>query len=152
INPAPSITTTSPLAAGTANAAYSQTLAATGGSGSYTWSITFGTLPAGLTLSSGGVISGTPTAVGTSNFTVLVTDSVSQTASKPFALTINSALSISTTSPLPTGTANVAYSQQLTTSGGTGALTWSLTFGTLPAGLTLTNGGRTSCRATASRP
>jgi hypothetical protein len=55
--------------------AYSQTLAATGGNGTLVWSLDSGSLPAGLSLSSGGVISGTPTGTGTSNFTVRVADS-----------------------------------------------------------------------------
>ena len=61
--PALSITTTS-LANGTVGVAYSQTLAATGGTGSYTWSVSVGPLPPGLTLSAAGVLSGTPTQAG----------------------------------------------------------------------------------------
>ncbi len=66
-----SITTTS-LADGVMGAAYSQTLTATGGDGTYTWSISAGSLPAGLSLSAAGVISGTPTTAGRSDFTVQV--------------------------------------------------------------------------------
>lgn len=73
-NSVPSITTTT-LPDGAVGTAYSQTLAATGGNGTLTWSLASGILPSGLSLSSGGVISGTPTAVGTSNFTVRVADS-----------------------------------------------------------------------------
>ena len=90
-----SITSTSPLAAGTVNSAYSQSLAATGGTLPYTWSLATGSgpLPTGLTISSGGVISGTPTATGTFNFTVQVRDSAAtpQTATKALSITINSA-------------------------------------------------------------
>ncbi|HXG67626.1 MAG TPA: putative Ig domain-containing protein, partial [Blastocatellia bacterium] len=85
------ITTTSPLAAATAGSAYSQTLAATGGSGSYTWSLVSGALPAGISLSAGGIISGTTSATGTFNFTVRVTDSAAATAQKDFSLTVNAA-------------------------------------------------------------
>lgn len=67
------VTTTS-LPAATVGTAYSATLTASGGTGNYTWSLASGTLPAGLSLSSAGVISGTPTASGTSNFTVQVVD------------------------------------------------------------------------------
>jgi hypothetical protein len=85
----PSITTTS-LANGTQNAAYSATLAVTGGTTPYTWSIVSGTLPAGLALApSTGAISGTPTGTGTSSFTVQVTDFNSLTATKSLSLTIN---------------------------------------------------------------
>jgi hypothetical protein len=65
---------------------YSCTLAATGGNGSYTWSISSGTLPSGLSLSSTGTVSGTSTAVGEFTFTVALTDG-QLTASK--VLTIN---------------------------------------------------------------
>src|SRR6185369_9410296 len=70
------ITTTS-VPSGIVSTAYSTSLAASGGTTPYAWSIVSGSgsLPAGLTLSSAGVVSGTPTAAGTSNFTVKVTDS-----------------------------------------------------------------------------
>src|SRR5262249_10843973 len=65
--------TTTALPGARVGVAYSATLTATGGTPPYTWSIASGTLPAGLTLTSAGVISGTPTAIGTSSFTVKVT-------------------------------------------------------------------------------
>src|SRR6185437_888443 len=72
----PSVTTTS-LPGALVGSAYSTTLAATGGSTPYTWAVTSGTLPAGLSLAaSTGVISGTPTTAATSSFTVKVTDSL----------------------------------------------------------------------------
>ena len=67
------ITTTS-LPGGTVNETYEETLEAVGGTGEYTWSIVSGNLSEGLSLSSAGVISGTPTAAGTSDFTVEVND------------------------------------------------------------------------------
>ena len=89
VAPAPTITTASPLPTGNTTAAYSQTFAATGGSGTgYTWNLFSGALPNGLTLSSGGVLSGTATQGGTFNFTVEVTDSANRSATKAFALTI----------------------------------------------------------------
>lgn len=67
---------TTSLPAGTLGVAYTATLSATGGTSPYTWSITSGSLPAGLTLgSTTGVISGTPTAAGSSSFTIQVVDS-----------------------------------------------------------------------------
>jgi Putative Ig domain len=146
INPAagppPTITTASPLPAGTILVPYSQTLAASGGTPPYTWSLASGTLPAGLTLSPAGVISGIPTSAGTANFVVQVADSASQTATKSFSLTIGGVLlSITTASPLPSGSNGAAYSQTLTASGGTPPYTWSVTSGALPAGLTLSSGG-----------
>lgn len=67
------------LPGGTVLQAYSQTLTVTGGTGPYTWALTSGTLPPGLSLSSGGVISGTPAQVGSFSFTVTATDSLSAT-------------------------------------------------------------------------
>ncbi|MFZ0912394.1 MAG: Ig domain-containing protein, partial [Candidatus Korobacteraceae bacterium] len=86
-----SITTTS-LPSGTAGTAYSATLTAVGGVYPYTWSLTSGSLPFGLFLNaSSGVISGTPTTAGTSNFTVQVADSATPpaTASAPLSIVIN---------------------------------------------------------------
>ncbi len=89
VAPAPTITTASPLPNGSTTGSYSQTFAATGGSGTgYAWSLFSGSLPNGLTLSSGGVLSGTPTQAGNFNFTIEVTDSANRSATKAFGLTI----------------------------------------------------------------
>ncbi len=90
-SPALTITTSSPLPSGTVGVAYSETLAASGGNPPYSWSMTVGALPNGLTLSSSGMIAGTPTAAGTANFTVQVSDSSAETASASFSLTIATA-------------------------------------------------------------
>ncbi|MFH1029189.1 MAG: putative Ig domain-containing protein [Pseudomonadota bacterium] len=129
--------TTASLPAGTVGAAYSQTLAATGGTTPYTWSKKSGTLPAGLTLSAAGVISGTPTTAATSTFTIQVKDKLAKTATKSLSITVNAGpLSITTTS-LADGYLTTAYSQTLAATGGKSAYTWTITAGTLPAGLTL---------------
>ncbi|HXI85500.1 MAG TPA: fibronectin type III domain-containing protein, partial [Verrucomicrobiae bacterium] len=83
------ITTASPLPSATVGTAYSGTFTATGGTTPYTWSISAGSLPAGLTLSSGGVLSGTPTAATTASFTVQCTGG--STITKTFSLTVNAA-------------------------------------------------------------
>jgi large repetitive protein len=129
--------TTSSLPSGTVGTSYSQTLAATGGSGGYTWSVTSGTLPAGLALAASGSITGTPTTAGTANFTVTVTDSDSRTVSQGLGITINPQPLTITTSSLPGGTVGASYSQTLAATGGSGGYTWSLTSGALPAGLAL---------------
>ena len=224
------ITTSSPLPAGVVGVAYSQTLSATGGQPPYSWSIVAGSLPAGLALApSTGVLSGTPSAAGSINFTVGVSDgtqptpqaatktlSLTVTASAPvlnslnpssaiaggsdFTLTVSgssfvssstvrwnganrttvyvsssqliaaigaadiatqgtasitvlnpgaatsnaltftiagSGLTITTNSPLPRGTVGTPYSQTFGASGGAAPYTWSVSSGSLPAGLTL---------------
>ena len=83
--------TTSSLPSGTQSVSYSATLAASGGRTPNTWSIASGSLPTGLSLnSSNGVILGTPSATGTYNFTIQVTDSSSpvQNVSKALSITI----------------------------------------------------------------
>jgi uncharacterized protein (TIGR03437 family) len=83
------ITTDSPLPEGTVGTPYSQRLEAAEGTPPYTWSIMVGSLPSGLSLSSStGVISGTPRAAGSSNFTVRVSDNAGSAATKTFDLAI----------------------------------------------------------------
>lgn len=135
VNPPLTITTTS-LPASHVSVAYSQTLAASGGNGIYTWSISGGSLPTGLSLvPATGVISGTPTAAGNFSFTVQAADGIAS-ATKLLSIKVNAALTINTVS-LANGDVGVAYSQTLTAAGGTGTYTWSITAGPLPDGLTL---------------
>ena len=80
---------TTALSSGTTNVPYnSQQLAATGGLPPYRWSLASGTLPSGLSLSTNGLISGTPTAAGTSSFVVRVTDSMSKTATQALSVVV----------------------------------------------------------------
>src|SRR4029078_5457209 len=113
---------------GIVGTSYSQTLAAAGGTSTYTWSVALGSLPAGLNLSSSGTLSGTPSAEGSFSFTIRATDSggTQQTAQKIFNLTIAPALSITTNSTLPPGIVGIPYSQTLKASGGTSPYTWVL--------------------------
>jgi hypothetical protein len=90
VQPLATVTLTGSLPNGTLGLPYTQTLTAHGGLPPYTYTMTAGALPPGITLSTGGVISGTPTAVGASSFTVKATDSQStpQSASLPLVLLI----------------------------------------------------------------
>lgn len=151
---APPTITISPttLPDGAVTAAYSQTITATGGIGTYTYSVTAGTLPRGLTLSSGGEISGTPTASGAFNFTVSVTDQTTPAATGSRAYTLTIAPPTITLSPttLPDGAVTVAYSQTITAAGGVGSYTYGISAGALPGGLTLSSGGAITGSPTAS--
>ncbi len=92
---APLTITTSSLPDGSVGSSYAASLSATGGSTPYTWSLTAGTLPAGLSLgTSSGVLSGSPTAEGASTFTVQVLDSASRTATAGLSLSVSAASAI----------------------------------------------------------
>jgi arabinan endo-1,5-alpha-L-arabinosidase len=89
---APLAITTTSLTGGTVTEAYTATLTATGGTGSgYAWSVSAGTLPGGMTLAGTGILSGTPTAAGTFNFTAAVTDSSQASATASLSLVIAAA-------------------------------------------------------------
>lgn len=74
IAPTPLSITTTSLPPGAVNVAYQATLSTSGGTGQTTWAIVAGALPAGLTLSTSGAISGTSSAAATASFTVQATD------------------------------------------------------------------------------
>jgi FtsP/CotA-like multicopper oxidase with cupredoxin domain len=107
------ITTTS-LPNGQLGVAYSQTLAASGGPTPYTWSLSAGALPGGLTLSTAGLISGTPTNSGTFNFTVRVADAGGGTATRALSIRVTGPIisfvrAAAATPQTPTATVTVAY-------------------------------------------
>ena len=145
-----SITNTS-LVNGQTGVAYSQTIAATGGTAPYTFGITASSsLPAGLTLNStSGAVFGTPTATGTTVITFTVTDSAGtpNTAAKTLSITVNagpaaSVLAVSTTA-LPDGRDTVTYTRSVAATGGRAPYSWALEAGSnpLPTGLAITGGG-----------
>jgi uncharacterized repeat protein (TIGR01451 family) len=127
------------LPAGWIGVGYNATLTATGGTGPYTFTRTSGSLPPGLTLASGGGLTGVPTAVGSYPFGVTAADSRGCVGTRNYTITVATCSAI-TVGPatLPGATVGVAYSQTLTGSGGAAPYTFSLASGTLPAGLTLT--------------
>lgn len=135
VNGAPAISSTP--AQGEVGAASDQQLAVSGGTGPFAFTLTDGTLPAGLSLSSGGVLSGTPTAAGSSTVTVEVTDSYGASSTRTLTLVVVAAPSLTYGSPLADGTVGTPYSQTLTRTGGTGPFAFSVSAGTLPAGLVL---------------
>ena len=135
---APAIATTS-LSDGAVGAAYTATLVSTGDP-TITWSITAGTLPAGLTLNAAnGAITGTPTTAGTFTFTVTATNDAGY-ATRVLEIEIATDLPpvppTITTATLPAGRVDVVYTATLEATGDT-PITWSVTPGTLPTGLTL---------------
>jgi len=102
-----------------------------------TWTITSGTLPAGLSLNqSTGAITGTPTALGTASFTIQALDSAGGAASKSFTISVASPVTISAADF--TSSVGVAVSQNVTAGGGVPPYTFSITStGSLPGGLQL---------------
>jgi hypothetical protein len=120
--------------------AYSQIITAIGGSGTYSYSAGSG-LPPGLTLSSAGALTGTPTSAGTYNFTVTGNDTSGHTGSQAYS--IRSALKVSPAT-LPNGAAGTGYVQPITASGGTGSYAYGLGSGALPPGIAVIDTGTVS--------
>jgi hypothetical protein len=139
------ISTTS-LPTGVVGKAYSTTLAATGGTPAYNWSLVPGAagLPPGLSLNGAtGTISGTPESSGVYTFTVEAADSASTpaTATKQLSIEVYAALEITTKSPLPGGFQFGAYRTQLEATGGKPPYKWEKTAGRLPSGYALNADG-----------
>ena len=116
--------------------------------GSYTYSIVNGTLPPGLSLSAGGLLSGMPATAGLYTFLIRAADAANAAnyGQRQFTLRVVSGplLRITTTS-LPSGNVGSPYNQVLQATGGAGALTWMLAFGQyLPPGLSLAANGTIS--------
>lgn len=144
---APVILTTS-LGALTVGVAARVAIAATGEPSSFF--VSAGTLPAGLSLSSDGVVSGTPTTAGIYNFTVTATNAVEADTQ-----VFTGSVAASGTAPVITGPQSVSLTQgvpasaQLTASGST-PITWTVTGGAVPAGLSLSSAGVLSGTPTGS--
>jgi hypothetical protein len=132
------ITTTS-LPAGRTTVPYAALVVASGGSGSFKWSLTSGALPPGLALDGNtGGITGAPTGTGTNTFTVKVDDAAdaTKTASLAYTVGVTAPVRVTTTS-LPNGLKSRPYTATVTAAGAVGALTWTVTVGRVPPGLSL---------------
>ena len=139
IHDAPKITTTT-LPDGAVGTAYSQTLGVSNGTPPFTFAVTGGTLPPGLSLNqSTGVISGTPNSGASSSFTITATDQAQAATSQTYSLAVRSTAITITTTSLPSATVGVAYSQTLAATGGKPPYAWSITSGALPGGLSLSS-------------
>jgi hypothetical protein len=118
-----------------------ESLSVSGGTSPYTFSVTSGSLPSGITLNpKNGSFEGSPTQAGTYNFVIQVSDSSSpmQTDTASYTIRIGPVNSIiNETSYLPNGIVNEAYYTQLNVLGGNGVYTWKTLSGSLPPGLIL---------------
>ncbi len=135
----PLVIATTALPAASQHQAYSTVLAATGGTGTYAWAVSGGTLPAGLTLSAGGVLAGTPTGFGAATVTIGVT-SGAQVVTQQFVIDVIPSLAITTT-VLREGTVGSAYADTLVAIGAGASPAWGVAAGALPPGLTLLSSG-----------
>jgi len=144
---APIVVTPATLPNGTVGVGYNQTVSATGGAGTYTWSVSLGTLPTGLGLAppaSGPSVqvSGIPTAAGTFTFTILAMDRFGGQGSHSYTVTISCPSIAILPSSLPGATQFTPYSQTLTGVGGQSPYTFRVTSESgLPTGLSLSNSG-----------
>ncbi|MEK6410394.1 MAG: putative Ig domain-containing protein [Acidobacteriota bacterium] len=154
VDPPPELTILSPgaLPVAALGVPYRYELKATAGTAPYSWvkkkKKKFGAFPDGITLSSDGILSGTPTAQGVSNFTVLVSDSADKQASKPLTLEVGPPPPplLIRTEFLPQALQGILYNAALEASGGLGPYTWTIDTGALPDGLTLSGDGKISGR------
>ncbi|MCK6440778.1 MAG: putative Ig domain-containing protein, partial [Planctomycetes bacterium] len=119
---------------------YEADMIAIGGVAPFVWTVESGSLPGGLDINdSTGDISGTPTDSGVSTFTVLVTDADGNTASRSFQITVVDALEL-LVMELPSGVVGEAYSATLIATGGGEPLSWEISSGSLPTGVSLEGG------------
>ncbi len=113
-----------------------------GDTGPWKWSLSQGTLPTGLQLSTNGTIQGTPYASATNQqFTVEVTDAYGASSTAQLSLPVKLVI---LTNTLPTGTVGMNYQASLAAEGGTPPYVWSITNGNLPPGIELSSSGELS--------
>lgn len=126
---------------GAVGVAYNASLGAQDGVAPYSYSLLSGSLPIGMTLTSGGVLSGVPRSDGAFSLTVRATDAHGQSASRVFTFNIAAPTLAITPASLPNGTGGVVYGQTLSTSGGIAPYAYSIVSGTLPVGVSFSSAG-----------
>ena len=131
------VVTPTVLPAAIAGQAYTATLSASGAVAPYSYTLTGGALPTGVTLAANGQLSGTPTVSGSFAFAVQVRDANGQTGAANLTLGVGVPTLTITPATLPAAVQGIAYSQALTASGGIAPYSFAISSGTLPAGLTL---------------
>ncbi|HXW92573.1 MAG TPA: Ig domain-containing protein [Terriglobales bacterium] len=135
------------LPVATVGLAYAGTISTVGASGPFTWAIVSGSLPTGLTLSSSDTasaeITGTPTEIGTSSFTIQVTNGSGNLIKETITITVNPppGLTITTPAVLAPGTIGQSYIYALQAAYGTQPYTWTIVSGSLPSGLFMSSSG-----------
>jgi hypothetical protein len=140
------ITSATALPAASVGAPYAQALTAGGGTTPYTWELTLGILPPGLTLTpTTGQIAGTATTPGSYSFIVQVTDGAGATSSKGLTINVTTGITIVTPAALPPATARADYTLTFEAAGGAAPYVWEVApGGALPLGLTLARNGQLS--------
>lgn len=150
-----SINRSPPPPAGTASLRYPAfAFSASGGSQPFSWSVTAGSLPPGLTLDTGGSLLGTPNMSGSYTFTVTAAESAQSPQIESAAFTIvvaDAPVTITPGQTLPAGVHGMPYNFTFATTGGTLPFTWTVTAGTLPPGLKLNPDGTLNGTPTVSR-
>jgi hypothetical protein len=129
---------------------FSQQIEATGGLGGYTFALTAGDLPTGLTLSADGLVSGTPTATGVAYFTITATDGDGRTGARQFSIQLNPTPLVLLPYTLPGATKGTPYVATMAVANGVAPYVFSSVPANLPPGLTLSPTGVLSGTPTAS--
>jgi hypothetical protein len=116
---------------------YHQSLAASGGTPAYAFTLLSGTLPPGVTLAPSGVLDGVPTLAGTDTFTVGATDAFACVGQRAYSITVGCPAYAITPGTLPDGQVGTPYSVTCAANGAVAPLTWTISGGSLPDGLAL---------------
>ena len=120
---------------------YSQAITAESGLAPFTFTVASGTLPAGLSLSTAGLLSGTPTATGNAAFTIAVADAGGVPGSRAYTMSVTCPPIAVSPGTLPDGQVGVPYAQTFSATGGNAPYTFAVSVGELPDGLTLSAAG-----------